>query len=103
MLIALVEFVPPLLKVGPRFIAVCTVGALGPGHGVPLVAGSFFSSSGFASSGKSGASNGTSVAGEAKTVESGGKTLVGVSSVSRCSGDRGERQGVPEPISCLSS
>ena len=71
--------------------------------GSPLETGSFFSSSSFDSSGKSGASNGTGVAGEAETVESGGKMLVGVSSVSRCSGDRGERQGVPEPISCLSS
>jgi hypothetical protein len=28
-LTALVEFVPPLLGVDPRFIAVCTIGALG--------------------------------------------------------------------------
>jgi hypothetical protein len=61
MLTALVEFIPPLLGVDPRFIAVCTIGALGPGHGVHLVARSFFSSSSFASSGKSDASSGTGV------------------------------------------
>ena len=71
--------------------------------GSSLVAGSSFSSSGFASSGKSGASGGTDVAGEAKTVESRGKTLAGVYSMSRCSRDRGEHQGVPKPVSCLSS
>ena len=71
--------------------------------GSSLVAWSSFSSSGFASSGKSGASGGTSVAGEAETVESGGKTLAGGSGVSRCSGDRGECQGVPKLVSCLSS
>jgi hypothetical protein len=87
MLTALVEFVHPLLGVDLKFIAVCTVGALGPSHGVPLVAGSFFSSSGFASSGKSGAFGGTGVAGEAKTVESGDKTLARVYGVSRCFGD----------------
>jgi hypothetical protein len=56
--------------------------ALGPGHESSLVAGSSFSSSGFASSGKSGASGGTSVAGEVETVESRGKTLARVSAVS---------------------
>jgi hypothetical protein len=67
-----------------------------------LMAGSTFSSSGFASSGKLGASSGTG-AGEAETVESGGKTLAGVSGMSRCSGDQGERRDVLEPVSCLSS
>ena len=64
---------------------------------------SFFSSSGFASSGRSGASGGTGVVGEAETIEPGGKMLAGVSSMSRCSRDRGERWGIPEPMSCLSS
>ena len=36
-----VVFVPPLLGVHLTFIVVCTIGALGPGHGVPLVAKSF--------------------------------------------------------------
>ena len=67
------------------------------------MAESFFSSSSFASMGRLGASGGTGVAGEAKTVESRGKTLAGVYSMSRCSRDRGEHQGVPKPVSCLSS
>ena len=54
--------------------------------GSSLAAESSFSSSGFASLGKSGASGGTGVAGEAETLESGDKTLAGVSSVSQCSG-----------------
>jgi hypothetical protein len=46
------------------------------------MAGFSFSSSGFASSGKSGAFGGTGVAGKAKIIESGGKTLAGVSGMS---------------------
>jgi hypothetical protein len=40
-----------------------------------LAGGSIFSSSGFASSGKSGASGGSDVAGKVEIVESGGKTF----------------------------
>jgi hypothetical protein len=47
----------------------------------------FVPSSGFASLGKSGASGGSGVAGKAETIDSGGKTLVRISGVSRCSGD----------------
>ena len=71
--------------------------------GSSLMAGSSFSYSSFASSGKPGASADTGVADEAETVESGGKMLDGVSGMSRCSGDRGERRDIPEPVSCLSS
>ena len=98
-----IVFVPPLLMVDSRFFAVCTVGALGPCHGFSLAAGSSFSSSGFASLGKSGASGFTGVASEAETMESGGKMLARVSGMSRCSRDQGEHQGVPEPVSYLSS
>jgi hypothetical protein len=84
---------------------VYTVGALGHGHrtGSHLATGSFFSSSGFTSLDKSGASSGTGVVGEAKTIESGGRLLARVSGMSLCSGDRGRRLGVLEPISYLSS
>ena len=41
MLTALVEFVPPLLGVDLRFIAVCTIGALGPVTGPPWWPGHF--------------------------------------------------------------
>jgi hypothetical protein len=97
-----IVFVPPLLGTDPRFITMCTVGALGPSHGVLPDDQVIFSSSGFASSGRSGASGGTGVAGEAETIESGGKTLAWVSGVSWCSRDQGEHRGIPEPASCLS-
>jgi hypothetical protein len=71
--------------------------------GSSLMAESSFSSSGFASLGKSGASGGIGVAGKAETVELGGKMLAGVSGMSRCSADWGERRGIPKPTSCLSS
>ena len=71
--------------------------------GSSLVVGSFFSSSSFASSGKLGASGGTGVDDRAEIVESGGKTLAGVSGVSMHSRHRGERWGIPKPVSCLSS
>ena len=45
--------------------------------GSSLTAESSFSSSGFASSGKSGASSGTGVGGEAETIDSGGKCWPG--------------------------
>jgi hypothetical protein len=47
-----------------------------------LLAESFVSSSGLALSGKPGASGGTGVAGKAETVESGGKMLAEISSMS---------------------
>ena len=62
---------------------------------------SFFSSSGFASSGRSGASGGTGVAGEAETIEPGGKMLAGVSSMSWCSRDWCKCWGVPELAFCF--
>ena len=80
--VCLVVFVPPLLGVDPSFFAVCIVGALGPDYEVIPAAGSSFSSSGFASLGKSGASGGTNVADEVETIESGGKMLAKVSSMS---------------------
>ena len=70
--------------------------------GSSLVAELSFSSSRFASLGKSGASGGTSVADEAETIESGGKMLAEVSGVSRCSRDQGEHRDIPKPVSCLS-